>query len=270
MVDEVVARVGRSRRYRDVEESLVQRLAEVELARSRTPDEATKRVKRRLHQAVGAFRGEASRQLLAELTETWGGHLHNERFRAACRRALGSHASTRERLAVLHRFYDQTWSAVGAAPERLADLACGLNPLALPWMGLASTATYRACDADRRPLSLVAAFLELVEQPHQVASCDLLALPEPEPVDVVLLLKAVPTLDQQDATAAERILGAYPARHAVVSFPARSLGGRGKGMERTYRDRFERLAHGLGARVASVREASVPGELVFVLELSGG
>jgi hypothetical protein len=57
-------------------------------------------------------------------------------------------------------------------------------------------------------------------------------------------------------------------RHAVVSFPVRTLGGQRKGLERTYRDRLGRLVDGC-ARVTGVAEASVPGELVFVLTLDG-
>ena len=45
----------RSARYRDVDRVLLDRLAEEELPRSRNADDAVKRVKRRLHQAVGAF-----------------------------------------------------------------------------------------------------------------------------------------------------------------------------------------------------------------------
>ncbi|MGH2357528.1 MAG: 16S rRNA methyltransferase, partial [Candidatus Limnocylindria bacterium] len=81
-----------------------------------------------------------------------------------------------------------------------------------------------------------------------------------------LLLKLVPTLDRQEPNAAARLLAALRVRHAVVSFPRRSLGGRAKGMERTYRSRLEALAAEVGAR--GVAEASVPSELVFLLELA--
>ena len=54
----------------------------------------------------------------------------------------------------------------------------------------------------------------------------------------------------------------------MVSFPLRSLGGRGKGMERTYRGRIETLVSDLGERVTAVAEASVLHELVYVLTLA--
>jgi hypothetical protein len=85
-------------------------------------------------------------------------------------------------------------------------------------------------------------------------------------VDVALLLKLVPLLDRQNPSAAARILaGDLDAAYAVVSFPARSLGARRRGMESTYRRRLDELA-----RVADlIGEASIPNELVFVLALRG-
>jgi 16S rRNA (guanine(1405)-N(7))-methyltransferase len=178
---------------------------------------------------------------------------------------LRGHASTRERVPHLAGFYEGIWKDTGV-PHRLVDLGCGLGPLALPWMALAADATYLAADVDRRSLDTVAAFLNLVGQPHRVEVRDLVTETPDDSVDVALLLKLVTTLDRQDPTAAARLLRSLRARHAVVTFSARSLGGRGKGMERTSRERLDRLVADVG-RVLAIAEASVPSELVFVLTL---
>ncbi len=264
MTAEIVERVLRSSRYRDVDAALLTRLAAEELPRSRNADDAVKRVKRRLHQAVGAFRG-ASRR--GAIEQAWSGDMADRAFRAACADALRDHASTRERLPHLESFYAGIWEHTGV-PASLLDIGCGLNPLALPWMRIGD-ATYLASDVDRRPLATVRAFLELVGQPHDVRTLDAAAEAPDDEADVGLLLKLVTTLDRQDAEASVRLLRALRVRHAVVSFATRSLGGRGrnqKGMERTHRDRFERLVADAG-RVSAVAEASVPNELVFVLTL---
>ena len=258
---EVVERVLRSSRYRDVDRSLLVRLAGEELPRSRNVDDAVKRVKRRLHQAVGAFRGARTTTAIAE---AWSGDLADPGLRAACAEAMRTHASTRERLAHLDAFYPRIWQHTGV-PRRLIDLGCGLNPLALPWMGIGD-ANYLAIDVDQRPLSTVRGFLELVGQPHRVEARDLVGPPPDDAADVALLLKLVTTLDRQDGEAAARLLRGLPVGHAIVSFPGRSLAGRGKGMEPTYRGRLDRLVEEAG-RVNEVSEASVPNELVFVLRL---
>jgi 16S rRNA (guanine(1405)-N(7))-methyltransferase len=264
MTAEIVERVLRSSRYRDVDPALLHRLAGEELSRARSADDAVKRVKRRLHQAVGAFRGPARSSRIAG---AWSGDRTEPAFRAACADALRAHASTRERVPHLDAFYAGIWAASGL-PGSLLDLGCGLGPLALPWMGLPEDATYVASDVDRRPLATVAAFLELVGQPHRVEVRDLVADPPTERADIALLLKLVTTLDRQDPRTATRLLQGLDVRHAVVSFPARSLGGRATGMERSYRDRFARLMTDVG-RVREVTEASVANELVFVLSLDG-
>lgn len=266
MTAEIVERVRRSSRYRDVDPALVARLADEELPRSRNADDAVKRVKRRLHQAVGAFRSGSRRDPLAVVRATWAGDAADPAFRAACANVLREHASTLERVPYLDAFYAGIRQVTGA-PARLLDLGCGLAPLALPWMDLAGDAVYHAVDVDRRGLETVGAFLELVAQPHVVEIGDLVTQPPTAAADVALLLKVVTTLDRQDPRAAERLLAALDVRHAVVSFPRRSLGGRGKGMEPSYRERLDGLVTA-SPRVEEVTETSVPSELVFVLRLS--
>jgi len=261
MTAEIVERVRRSARYRDVDPLLVDRLAGEELPRSRNADDAVKRVKRRLHQAVGAFRGALRAN---DLAARWTGDLADPGFRAACLGVLRTHASTRERIGHLDRFFAGIWAHTGL-PSRVIDLGCGLNPLALPWMNIGD-ASYLACDVDERPLATVAEFLALVGQPREVRTLDLVRGVPEEEADVVLLLKLVTTLDRQDPDAAARLVRGLRARHAVVSFATRSLGDRGDRRILSYRQRLDRLVVHSG-RVSAVAEASVANELVFVLAL---
>ena len=266
MTAEIVARVLQSSRYRDVDPALLTRLASEELLRARNSEDAVKRVKRRLHQAVGAFRAELPADALGPTRAAWNGDMADPSFRAACVDVLRTHASTRERLPHLDAMYSGIWQRTGV-PGRLLDIGCGLNPVALPWMGIGD-ASYQATDVDGRPLETVRGFLELVGQPGEVGAADAVVDPPTEEADVALMLKLVTTLDRQDSGAASRLLRALRVRHAVVTFPAVTLGGRGRGMEPTYRERLEQLVKDC-PRVNGVAEASVPNELVFVLTLDG-
>lgn len=252
MTAEIVARVRSSSRYRDVDPSLVERLAAEELPKARSADDAVKRVKRRLHQAVGAFRGDVRARAFDD---------------GALIAAMRAHASTRERLPHLEAFYAGIWAVTGM-PRSVLDLGCGLNPLALPWMGLDPSAAYVAIDVDERPLAPVRAFLTGTGQPHAVRAMDLAREVPADEADVALLLKLVTTLDRQDPEAAARLLRGLRVHHAVVSFAVRTLGGRTDARATTYRARQERLVADAG-RVSAVAEASVPGEVVFVLTLDG-
>jgi 16S rRNA (guanine(1405)-N(7))-methyltransferase len=275
--ERVAATVVSAPRYRDLDPDLVRRVAVEEVARSRDERDAVKRVKRRLHQATGAYRAArvghvaagAGERLREAVTAVAG---DRERLLPICRGLLATHASTRERLPYLDRFYPALWRAVGGAPSSLLDLGCGLGPLALPWMDLAPTAPFVAVDADAAQLETVGSFLGAMGQAHETVLLDLGAPSAPERLpraDVALLLKLVPLLDRQRPDAAARLLRGLRVRHAVVSFPMRSLGGRARGMEGTYRRRMARLAGELGPRVTGLAEASVPNELAFVLTLSG-
>lgn len=268
MTKPIVERVLRSARYRDVDRGLLERLVVEELPKARNDDDAVKRVKRRLHQAVGAFRGARSADPLAGVRAAWAGDLADPALRAACVEVLRGHASMAERLPYLERFYAPIWELTGGPPRTLLDLGSGLGPLAVPWMGLWPTTTYHACDVDRRSLEVAGEFLELVGQPHALHARDLIAdWSPPVRADVVLLLKLVPLLDRQDPSAAARLLSALDARHAVITFPSSSLSGRRRGMEATYRRRIHEMVADLV--VGEVREASVPNELVFVVTPGG-
>ena len=61
-----------------------------------------------------------------------------------------------------------------------------------------------------------------------------------------MLLKALPPLDQPTKYAGRDLLRALNARYILVSFPAQSLGGRGKGMAENYEQRFRALADAEG------------------------
>jgi len=266
----VARAVADSRRYRAVDPGVVSRLADEELPRARSTDDAIKRVKRRLHQAVGAYRpgGRAGqgrdleRLIAARRDDPSGGAL-----RTVCRDLMAHHASTRERLPYLDRFYAGIWDSLGAAPASLLDLGCGLAPLALPWMGLPASGQYVAIDADASAIALVEGFLSIVGQQHVTEVRDLAAPFHAAPADVALLLKLIPILDRQQPDAALRLIEGLSVDHVVVSFPVRSLGGRRRGMERTYGRRVDGLVTGLGPRIGEVREASIPNELVFVMRL---
>ena len=261
VASQVASRVAASRRYRRVDAAVIERLVAEELRRSASPDEAVKRVKRRLHQAVGAFQPPVpEHRLAADVARLRAARDDTpEALQAACRELLARHTSTRERLPFLDRFYPALWHAAGGVPASILDLGCGVAPLALPWMDLPISTPYRAIDVDMSAVALVDAFLAMVGQPHDVEPRDLLSPATLPATDMAMLLKLVPILDRQEPDAARRILGSLPARHVAVSFPLRSLGGRSRGMETHLSSPGRRAAgRALGPRVRAVVEASSP------------
>lgn len=268
-LDQVLARVAVSRRYRHVAADVVERLATEEIPKSRNLADAEKRTKRRLHQIFGAYTGQpdyaAKLRLLADALASGD----DAAVRDVCRAAMGGHVSTRERLPFLDGFYRDVFAVTGV-PSVICDIACGLNPLAAPWMKLPTGARYIGYDIDEQLVGFVAGALDLFGIDARVTVQDIVTAAPSETCDVAMLLKSVPCLDQQDRATAARVLATVRARWYVVSFPNQSIGGRTKGMARTYRERFSALLDELGWQSRTIHERDMASELVFIIDGEGG
>lgn len=273
-LDQLVAAVRASARYRSVDEALIRRLGERELANRRSMKEAIKATKNKLHQVAGAYIEEPRYTAwLDELAGVWrDAETTDERQREALQRIMARHASTRERLPILDQFYAQTLASLGHIHSVL-DIACGLNPLALRWAPLADEVEYAAYDIYGDMMAFLDGYFALEAGARgrlglrgRAETRDVIASPPEQDADLALILKAIPCLEQVDKTAGERLLRAIRADHLLVSFPVHSLGGRSKGMAESYEARFHDLmaATGIGAR-AEIRRFAFATELAFLV-----
>ncbi len=262
VLEDVVEGVLASRRYRSVHPATIRRLARPHL--SLKPAEALKRTKRALHQIFGAYVPQPPRyaRLLAALDEAQG----DDARRDVLRRAMAQHASTRERLDHFEAFFGAIGEHIGT-PASVLDVACGLQPLACPWWALPPGTPYHAWDIDVALVEFVGACLQRLGMQPSAAAVDLLEVPRWPTTDVALVLKTLPCLEQQQPGASEALLDAIPAPRVVVSFPTRSLGGRAKGMGRTYAQGFEAV---LAQRAWSAHCTEVGPELIYVIDRPKG
>jgi 16S rRNA (guanine(1405)-N(7))-methyltransferase len=175
---------------------------------------------------------------------------------------MEQHASTAERLPIIDTFF-QTCLASLAPVHSVIDLACGLNPFAIPWMPLADKFTYIACDIYEDMLGLVNTFFHHMRIQGETMPCNLMnGVPEND-AQVVLLLKSIPCLEQIKKPFGARILQLIPVRNILVSYPVHSLGGRRKGMETFYRGHFSQI---IQAKPWKVTEFSFETELAFLVQ----
>lgn len=258
----LVAAVSASSSYKTVCADLVINIGRSELQKRRNLKEAVKATKNRLHQTAGAYlAGETHYAAwLAELREA-AASADEGLLRSACRRIMNVHASTRERLPILESFYGTTLAAC-APVHSVLDLACGFNPLAIPWMPLAPGAAYIACDVFTDMMSFIQDLLPIFKVSGEGQCCDVLTHVPDQAVDVALLLKAVPCLEQVDKAAGLRLLDAVNAHHLLVSFPVASLGGRDKGMLGNYEQRFRAM---IWQRDWAVQRFEFATELAFLI-----
>jgi 16S rRNA (guanine(1405)-N(7))-methyltransferase len=143
------------------------------------------------------------------------------------------HTSTKERITILEKFYEFIFNVTGQ-PKSVIDVACGLNPLTLPWMGLEETAQYFAYDIDENTIDFINKYLKLTGLKSMALVQDVIAQPPTVEADVALLLKTIPCLEQQEKVCSVRLMEALQAKHIVISFPVKSVGGKSKGMPANY------------------------------------
>ena len=261
-VQRLVAAVRKSAKYAAIDSGLIARVGAAELDKGRRFKDAVKATKNKLHQVGGAYLP-ASPKYAAWEDELLAARDEDE-LKAACRQMMSNHASTRERLPFLEEFYSQIFALLPPV-SAVVDVACGLNPLALPWMPLDEDASYHACDMYADMVGFLEGFfaLDLVRAQGTAAVCDVVASPPEGSYDLAFVLKAVPCLEQIDKQAGVRLLDGLDSRFLAISYPAKSLGGRQKGMTETYPAHFEELATGRGWKELGLLEFET--ELVFVM-----
>lgn len=257
----VVEAVQNSRKYQAIAPELVAAVAGVELGKGRSHKEAVKATKNQLHQSAAVYQSGrmAYDRWLDELRDAWPDEAAR---RPLLRQLMTAHSSTNERLPILDDFYSRIFDLLPPIHSVL-DIACGLNPLALPWMPLVPNASYLAVDIFTDQVDFLNDFFSLFPLAGQAETRDVLTDCPAEPVDLALILKTIPCLEQMEKDAGRRLLEQVSARYLVISFPSRSLGGRQKGMASTYGARFAQLAAGWDAKITRLDFSN---ELVFVVE----
>lgn len=252
-----------SAKYRDISPDLVKRIGAQELSIRRNLKEAIKATRSKLHQIGGAYivRREDYSMWSEELRQaTQLGSL--DEIRGVCRSIMKYHASTRERLPLLDQFYSTILADLPPV-QSVLDLACGLHPLAIPWMPLAAGARYYTYDIYQHMTDFLNDVMSQMPVEGKAQVCDIIQTCPDREVDLAFLLKAIPCLEQVDKQAGYRLLRAIHAKWLVVSFPIHSLGGRRKGMEQYYEAHFHEL---VGAERWEVKRFTFATELVFVVK----
>lgn len=238
-LDSLVIEVLTSPKYRAISPDLIRTISAREMTKGRSPKETVKAIKNKLHQVAAAYQRSAPDYTRWQTQLTHAAATGVD-LRPICRTILAAHASTHERLPLLDEFYSRLFA--GLPPiNTLLDLACGLNPLSLPWMKLESTTLYHACDIYADEIGFLNSVLPLFAVEGSAVVCDLLTAVPSQPADVALLLKTIPCLEQVDKQIGPRLLEQINARVLILSYPRQSLGGRNRGMTVNYEAHFHSL-----------------------------
>lgn len=264
MLEKLVAQVRIRWRYQNISEDLIRWIGEKELSKRRNLKAAVKATKSKLHQVGGAYQREKINYAdwQKELCQLEGS-IENPDLGAFCLRMMEQHTSTRERLSFLEEFYTETLASL-APIHSVLDVGCGLNPLAIPWMPLAEGFEYYGIDIYQDMADFLNQFFShlLIQGSASVHNLVQDVGVQYHKTQLALLLKIIPCLEQLDKSVGALLLEKIPAEHLLVSFPARSLGGRTKGMVQYYESHFFEMVDGKSWRIERFEFTN---ELVFLI-----
>lgn len=257
----VVAAVKQSRKYGDTSEATIRQLAIEAVAAHKKFKPAEKAVRKRLHSIMAPYLGDPDYASAGEeLTAAFAAG-DEDAIKAVCYDQLHAHLSTRERLPIMEQMYRAIFAVTGQ-PGSLLDIACGLNPLAFPWMGLLLPVDFYAYDIHEPRVAFINHYFALQGLP-QLATVQDVALETPaQRAGVALFLKEMPRFERNYPGNGRKLLQELNARFLVVSFPTVSTHG-GRNLTNRYRAFFNELIDGSGWPTT---ELLFDSELVLIAE----
>jgi len=260
-LSQLVASVQNSSKFKHVHPGLIARIGAGELNKERRLKEAVKATKKKLHQVGSAYQLSKNdyRSWLSSLRESVN---DQDQLKAACLKIMEYNKSTQERLPIIVDFFSEIFAHLPPISSVL-DVACGLNPLAIPWMGLEDNTSYTALDIYEDMTKFIQSYLKLMPVQGTVMLCDVIVELPTERYDLAIMLKSMPCLEQLDKGAGSLILENLNAKHILVSYPIYSLGGKAKGMLENYQRQFYEMVEDKGWNIQKFEFLT---ELAFLVE----
>lgn len=257
----VVEAIKSSKKYGDTSEETIRDLAITALQQHKRPKPAIKAVRKRLHSIMAPYLGDpdyaqAERDLAAAFATNDSGLVQD-----ICHDILETHVSTRERLPLLDDFYPRIWEVTGK-PTVLMDIACGLNPLAFPWMQLDPTVKFYAYDIHEPRIAFINAYFGLQGLDPLAKLQDVALTPIQEQADVALFLKEMPRFARNYSGQERPLLDTIQATWLVLSFPTISTHG-GRDLTDRYREFMHQL---IEDKAWPLVELMFDGEMVFCIQ----
>lgn len=260
-IDALVAQIQHSKKYRDigVADDTIRDILLTEFERQPNRKAAIQIAKKKLHEVIALYLGDPDYDLAQQRLTGAFDSGDEAQVRAVCTDLLRIHDSTRERLELLDTFYPAIWAITGT-PQTVLDIACGLNPLAAPWMHLPQNPTFYAYEIHTPRVDLINHYFTLAGIGGAAKVQDILVDYPTESGDVALLLKEIHRMEKRRKGIVLPLLDALDVSWIVITSPTRSRSG--FGVIDTYREQV----HGMLAERPAwtlVEEIEFHNELVY-------
>lgn len=141
---------------------------------------------------------------------------------------LKLHKSTRERIDFYTEIYNKIFKFY--KPKKIADLACGLNPLSyyLIEKELNYSPTYFASDLNPEDMNFLNKFFKKnnilgIAKNYDLTKLEFIENEDFIESDLVILFKALDSLEEIKKNISKELLIKLPQKYIVISFPTRSI-----------------------------------------------
>lgn len=266
-LDEFVNRILDSKKYRDsgLNKSTVRDLLIQEAPHHQSSKKLLKSVKRKLHNIVAPYLGEPDYEaLLDQLEQIENPSPDSPAVKAFCKSVLAEHASTKERLPYMEEFYGRLFDETGK-PKTLLDLACGLHPLAFPWMGLPITLRYHAYDIIQPRIDFINHLFQVLGLEPLAENRDILVNPPKIKADLALIFKEAHRMEKRQPGCNKDLWGSLDVETLAVSLPTQNLSGTHSLLEQ-----HRALVYANLPEKHSVDELLFEDEILFLIRKSSG
>lgn len=262
-IQAMVVSVFDSKKYRHtgLNPATIEHLIRQEAPHHTSPKILLKAVRRKLHNIVAPYLGEPDyAALTGELHEIGNVSLDSHQLKQYCRKVLSQHASTAERIPLMPKFYSQLFTATGK-PQIILDLACGLHPLAFPWMGLPTTVHYHAYDILQPRVDFINEFFTKLGMAPLAENRDILVSPPTHHADLGLFFKEAHRFEKRQPGCNRAFWESLNVKKLAVSLPSQNLSG-----THSLLDPHRNLVDANLPENRKVREIQIENEIIFLIE----
>ena len=223
IINKMVDKIRKMPKYNsvDIPAETIESLVELAGPVSKNLADLEKRVREKIHNITALYLGEIDyKKATDEFMQIKNDSVAVKEFSL---HKLTAHASTKERGNDLMVLYQQLFGRIGKC-NNIADLACGLHPLGLPFMGLPLDAGYYAYDLNKARADFLNIFI--TEQGYN-GGCfhqDILINPPSVELDAAFFFKEAHRFEKRQPGIMRTFLDSINAHKVVVSLPLQSLG----------------------------------------------
>ena len=237
-IDGMVIEILASKKYGSIDASVVERICKETAAKFPKAKDALKAAKNELHIIHEAFLyngcHKKARAFLSQLTSGFS----KEQLDDVCIQIMQLHASTKERIEQIREIYSYLSRHITCC-STVMDIGCGFSPFALPLL-FEKPGAYIAYDINRETIELLNEFFSITQSTlYEARLLDAASTTPDVSADIVLLFKLLPILQQQKKGRGFSLLAELTFQKMIISFPLKSMTGKGKGMELFYSSLME-------------------------------